>query len=159
MTELVFDGYTNGNTKDFVDGLVSTGDMGHVEDGLYFVDGRDDDMIVSGGENVYPAEVESLLVQHPAVQEVSVVGVPDPEFGQRLAAFVVVREGESLEADEVRELVEAPGDARVTDLHVWKVGPEAHAAIVSVAGVRNGELVRQRLAPVHELAHLTVEVR
>ena len=62
-------------------------------------------------------------------------------------------------ADEVRELVEAPGDARVTDLHVWRVGPEAHAAIVSVTGIRDGELVRQRLQPVHELAHLTVETR
>lgn len=105
--ELVFDGYTSGADKDRMDGLVATGDLGYVKDGLYFVAGREDDMIVSGGENVYPAEVESLLVQHPAVQEVSVVGVPDPEFGQRLAAFVVVREGESLEADEVRELVRA----------------------------------------------------
>ncbi|WP_010543459.1 CDF family Co(II)/Ni(II) efflux transporter DmeF [Sphingomonas elodea] len=62
-------------------------------------------------------------------------------------------------AEEVRALVEAPGDARITDLHVWRVGPEARAAIVSVAGVANAELVRQRLAPVHELAHLTIEMR
>ena len=62
-------------------------------------------------------------------------------------------------ADEVRELVEAPGDASITDLHVWRVGPEAHAAIVSVAGPVNAETVRQRLRPVHELAHLTVETR
>lgn len=62
-------------------------------------------------------------------------------------------------AEEVRELVEGPGDALVTDLHVWRVGPEAHAAIVSVTGVRDGDLIRQRLKPVHELAHLTVEVR
>lgn len=62
-------------------------------------------------------------------------------------------------AGEVRELVEAPGDAQVTDLHVWRVGPEAHAAIVSVTGLRDGEVIRQRLRPVHELAHLTVEVR
>lgn len=103
--ELVFDGYTNGQTKDFLDGLVSTGDMGYERDGLYFVAGRDDDMIVSGGENVYPMEVESLLVQHPAVREVSVVGVPDPEFGQRLAAFIALKDGESLDADEVKDLV------------------------------------------------------
>lgn len=77
----------------------------------------------------------------------------------RDTAAVLLDRTDAHVADEVRELVEAPGDARVTDLHVWKVGPEAHAAIVSVAGVRNGELVRQRLAPVHELAHLTVEVR
>jgi cation diffusion facilitator family transporter len=62
-------------------------------------------------------------------------------------------------AEEVRALVEAPGDARITDLHVWRVGPEARAAIVSVTGAANAELVRQRLAPVHELAHLTIETR
>lgn len=61
-------------------------------------------------------------------------------------------------ADEVRTLVEAPGDARIADLHVWRVGPEAHAAIVSVVGITH-ETVRARLAPVHELAHLTVECR
>lgn len=105
--ELVFDGYTNGKTKDFVDGLVSTGDMGHVEGDLYFVDGRDDDMIVSGGENVYPIEVEGLLAEHPAVREVSVIGVPDPDFGQRLAAFVALTEGHELSADGVKEHVRA----------------------------------------------------
>jgi len=62
-------------------------------------------------------------------------------------------------ANEVRELVEKPGDALITDLHVWRVGPEAHAAIVSVTGVRDGELIRRRVRPVHELAHLTVEIR
>lgn len=62
-------------------------------------------------------------------------------------------------AEEIRELVEGPGDAKITDLHVWRVGPEAHAAIVSVTGLRDGELVRQRLGPVHEVAHLTVETR
>ena len=105
--ELVFDGYTNGKTKDFVDGLVSTGDMGHVEGDLYFVDGRDDDMIVSGGENVYPIEVEGLLAEHPAVREVSVIGVPDPDFGQRLAAFVALTEGHELSSDGVKEHVRA----------------------------------------------------
>ncbi|MEN3121200.1 AMP-binding protein [Janibacter sp. LM] len=105
--ELVFDGYTNGNTKDFVDGLVSTGDIGHVEGDLYFVDGRDDDMIISGGENVYPIEVEGLLAEHPAVREVSVIGVPDPDFGQRLAAFVALNEGQGLTGDDVREHVRA----------------------------------------------------
>lgn len=60
-------------------------------------------------------------------------------------------------AEEVRELVEGPGDARILDLHVWKVGPQAHAAIVSVAGL-TAEAVRGRLVPVHELRHLTVEV-
>lgn len=105
--DLVFEGYTSGATKDFVDGLVSTGDMGHEKDGLYYVDGRDDDMIVSGGENVYPIEVESLLVEHPAVREVSVVGVPDPEFGQRLAAFITLNDGHDLTEDEVKDHVKA----------------------------------------------------
>ena len=106
--DLVFDGYTNeGKTKDFIDGLVSTGDIGHVEGDLFFVDGRDDDMIVSGGENVYPVEVEGLLAEHPAVREISVIGVPDPEFGQRLAAFVALNEGHSLDADAVKAHVRA----------------------------------------------------
>jgi acyl-CoA synthetase (AMP-forming)/AMP-acid ligase II len=103
--DMVFDGYTSGQTKDFVDGMVSTGDMGHVEDGLLFVDGRDDDMIVSGGENVYPSEVEALLAHRDDVLEVSVVGVPDDQFGQRLAAFVVLRDGSDLDEDGVKALV------------------------------------------------------
>lgn len=105
--DLVFDGYTNGQTKDFVEGLVATGDVGHVEGDLYFVDGRDDDMIVSGGENVYPSEVESLLSEHPAVREVSVIGVPDENFGQRLAAFVALTEGQSFSEDELKDHVRA----------------------------------------------------
>lgn len=64
-------------------------------------------------------------------------------------------------ADEVRELVETPGDVRIADLHVWRIGPEAHAAIISVVGRQgvDGDTIRARLAPVHELAHLTVEIR
>jgi cation diffusion facilitator family transporter len=76
----------------------------------------------------------------------------------RDTAAVLLDRTDTHVADEVRELVEAAGDARITDLHVWKVGPEAHAAIVSVAGRVNAETVRQRLGPVHELAHLTVEI-
>lgn len=77
----------------------------------------------------------------------------------RDTAAILLDRTDSHVADEVRELVEAEGDARITDLHVWRVGPEAHAAIVSVVGAVNGETVRQRLRPVHELAHLTVETR
>jgi cation diffusion facilitator family transporter len=62
-------------------------------------------------------------------------------------------------AEEVRELVEAPGDAKITDLHVWRVGPEAHAAIVEVKTRTSVEALRDRLRPVHEIAHLTVAVR
>ncbi len=77
------------------------------ENGLWFVDGRDDDMIVSGGENVFPLEVENQLAGHPAVVETSVVGVDDLEFGKRLCAFVVRRRGAELDADEVKSYVRA----------------------------------------------------
>jgi cation diffusion facilitator family transporter len=60
---------------------------------------------------------------------------------------------------EVREQVEGPGDARITDLHIWRVGPGAHAAIVSVDGSADADEIRRRLVPVHELAHVTVETR
>jgi fatty-acyl-CoA synthase len=86
-----FDGYTGGGNKEVVDGLMSSGDVGHFdENGLLFVDGRDDDMIVSGGENVFPREVEDLLSDHEDVVEAAVIGVPDDEFGQRLKGFVVM---------------------------------------------------------------------
>lgn len=87
-----FEGYTGGGGKEIIDGLMATGDVGHFDDaGRLFVDGRDDEMIVSGGENVFPREVEDLLSDHPDVEEAAVLGVDDEEFGQRLAAFVVVR--------------------------------------------------------------------
>lgn len=87
---LVFGGYSDGSSKTVVDGRMSTGDLGHLDAaGRLFVDGREDDMIVSGGENVYPVEVEDCLMSHPGVVEAVVVGVPDEEFGQRLVAYVV----------------------------------------------------------------------
>jgi fatty-acyl-CoA synthase len=87
---LVFGGYSDGSSKTVVDGRMSTGDLGHLDEfGRLFVDGREDDMIVSGGENVYPVEVEDCLMSHPAVVDAAVVGVPDEEFGQRLVAYVV----------------------------------------------------------------------
>jgi fatty-acyl-CoA synthase len=105
---MLFSGYTGGGSKDVLDGLMSTGDTGHFDDdGRLFVDGRDDDMIVSGGENVFPREVEDLLSGHPAVLEATVIGVPDPEYGQRLKAFVVVKEGEEVSADAVKDYVRA----------------------------------------------------
>ncbi|MDQ1439536.1 MAG: hypothetical protein QOK43_3165 [Acidimicrobiaceae bacterium] len=95
--ELLFEGYTGGGNKAMVDGLMSVGDMGHFDDdGLLFVEGRDDDMIVSGGENVFPSEVEDLLARHTDVADVAVVGVADDEFGQRLKAFVVACPGAKL---------------------------------------------------------------
>jgi fatty-acyl-CoA synthase len=103
-----FEGYTGGGGKDVIDGLMSSGDVGHFDDaGRLFVDGRDDDMIVSGGENVFPAEVEDLLAGHDAVAEVAVFGVDDEEFGQRLKAVIVRRDGASLSEDHVRRYVKA----------------------------------------------------
>jgi fatty-acyl-CoA synthase len=103
---MVFEGYTGGGDRERVGTLVSTGDVGHfTEDGLLFVEGRDDDMIISGGENVFPAEVEDLLHGHPAVADCAVVGVPDDEFGQRLAAYVVRRDGAPLDEATVRDYV------------------------------------------------------
>ncbi|MEA2335295.1 MAG: hypothetical protein QOG40_1785 [Solirubrobacteraceae bacterium] len=106
--EMMFDGYTGGGGKEIVSGLMSTGDVGHFDgDGRLFVDGRDDEMIVSGGENVFPREVEDLLADHESIEEVAVVGVPDDDFGQRLKAFVVPREGAQLSEDAVQAYVKA----------------------------------------------------
>jgi len=106
--EMMFDGYTGGGGKEIVSGLMSTGDVGHFDrDGRLFVDGRDDEMIVSGGENVFPREVEDLLADHESIEEVAVVGVPDDAFGQSLKAFVVLREGAKLGEQEVQDYVKA----------------------------------------------------
>jgi acyl-CoA synthetase (AMP-forming)/AMP-acid ligase II len=104
--EMVFDGYTGGGGKEIVRGLMSTGDMGHIDAaGRLFVDGRDDEMIVSGGENVFPREVEDLLAKHPQIEEAAVVGVEDDKFGQRLKAFVVTREDANLTGEQIKEYV------------------------------------------------------
>jgi fatty-acyl-CoA synthase len=103
--EMMFDGYTGGGNKEIIGGLMSTGDMGSFDaSGRLFVEGRDDEMIVSGGENVFPREVEDLLSNHDQIREAAVVGVPDDEFGQRLKAFVVCR-GEGLSEDAVKQYV------------------------------------------------------
>ena len=101
-----FEGYTGGGTKEFIDGLMASGDVGHFDDeGRLYIDGRDDDMIVSGGENVFPAEVEELLVTHPAIVEASAIGVDDEEFGKRLRAFVVTVKGTEVSEAEVKQFV------------------------------------------------------
>jgi fatty-acyl-CoA synthase len=103
---LRFSGYSGGGGKDTIDGLVATGDLGHFDHaGRWFIDGREDDMIVSGGENVYPAEVENLLATHYQVRESAVLGVPDAEFGQRLRAFVVPVPGAQVDPEELKLFV------------------------------------------------------
>jgi acyl-CoA synthetase (AMP-forming)/AMP-acid ligase II len=86
------------------DGWFETRDRGRLDDGGYlFIEGRSDDTIIRGGENVAPAEVEDALLRHPAVAESAVVGIPDEEWGQRIAAVVVLRPGASVDLDELRE--------------------------------------------------------
>jgi len=104
--EMAFEGYTGGGGKEDIDGLLSTGDVGHLDaEGRLFVDGRDDEMIVSGGENVFPREVEDLLADHDAVSEVAVIGVSDDEWGQRLKAFVVLRDGRGVAEVDIQSHV------------------------------------------------------
>ncbi|HEX4110114.1 MAG TPA: acyl-CoA synthetase [Solirubrobacteraceae bacterium] len=118
-----FEGYTGGGGKEVIDGLMSTGDVGHLDaGGRLYIDGRDDDMIVSGAENVFPAEVEEELGRHPGIADAAVVGVPDEQWGQRLAAFVVPVAGVRLTPEEVQEHVGAhlarfkvPRDVHIVD--------------------------------------------
>ncbi len=106
--EMSFEGYTGGGGKEAIDGLLCSGDVGHLDaDGRLFIDGRDDEMIVSGGENVFPREVEDLLADHGAVVEVAVIGVEDEEFGQRLKAFVVTNEEAKVSAEDLKAHIKA----------------------------------------------------
>jgi fatty-acyl-CoA synthase len=101
-----FEGYTGGGNKDMLEGLMASGDVGHFDsEGRLFVDGRDDEMIVSGGENVFPAEVEELLGAHESIREAAAIGVDDEKFGQRLKAFVVLTDGANLSEDDVKGYV------------------------------------------------------
>jgi acyl-CoA synthetase (AMP-forming)/AMP-acid ligase II/carbon monoxide dehydrogenase subunit G len=104
--EMLFEGYTGGGSKDVIGNLMATGDIGRFDDGgRMFVEGRDDEMIVSGGENVFPKEVEDLLSRHAAVSDVAAVGVDDEKFGQRLKAFVVLESGKKATEDELKSYV------------------------------------------------------
>jgi acyl-CoA synthetase (AMP-forming)/AMP-acid ligase II len=106
--EMAFEGYTGGGGKDECQGLLSSGDIGHFDsEGRLFIDGRDDEMIVSGGENVFPREVEDLIAGHEEVQEVAVIGVEDEEWGQRLKAFVVTVSSAEIDETGVKALVKA----------------------------------------------------
>jgi len=137
-----FDGYTGGGNKEVIDGLMSTGDVGHFDaGGRLFVDGRDDDMIVSGGENLFPGEVEELLITHPAVEEASVIGVDDEEFGKRLAAFVVLREGQELTDDDVRAFVK-------DNLARFKV-PRDVVFLPELPRNPSGKVLKRRLRELH----------
>jgi acyl-CoA synthetase (AMP-forming)/AMP-acid ligase II len=138
--EMQFEGYTGGGTKDLIDGLMSSGDIGHFDsEGRLFIDGRDDDMIISGGENVFPGEVEDLLAGHPAIAEVTVFGVPDEQFGERLAAVVVRRPGAELDADEVRRFVRE-------NLAAYKV-PRDVDFVDALPRTATGKVLKRELRP------------
>jgi acyl-CoA synthetase (AMP-forming)/AMP-acid ligase II len=102
--DLTFDTYIGGGTKDVVGNMTSTGDMGYFDEaGRLFIVGREDDMIVSGGENVYPRGVENALAEHPDVADNAVIGVPDADYGQRLVAFVVPQSGIEIDTATIRD--------------------------------------------------------
>jgi acyl-CoA synthetase (AMP-forming)/AMP-acid ligase II len=105
---MLFEGYTGGGNKDMIDGLMSSGDVGRFdENGHLFVEGRDDEMIVSGGENVFPAEIEDCLTRHEAVHEVAAIGVDDDDYGKRLKAFVVLEDGKDVSEDDLKAHVKS----------------------------------------------------
>ena len=106
--EMLFEGYTGGGSKDVIEGLMATGDVGRMDsESRLFVEGRDDEMIVSGGENLFPKEVEDLLASHEAVAEAAAIGVDDEKFGQRLRAFVVPKPGSQPTEDELKQYVKS----------------------------------------------------
>ena len=101
-----FEGYTGGGGKQIIDGLMSSGDVGYFDEhDLLYVSGRDDEMIVSGGENVFPAEVEDLVSGYPGVVEATALGVDDKEWGQRLRCFVVKADGANITEDDIKHYV------------------------------------------------------
>ncbi|QFG22819.1 AMP-binding protein [Actinomadura sp. WMMB 499] len=136
-----FDGYTSGRAVAAAGAPLPIGDLGHVDRaGRLHIDGRADDMIVSGGENVHPAEIEELLAAHPDIAEAAVVGVPDEEFGQRLRACVVAAPGSSggLDAEQVRKHVAA-------NLARYKV-PREVVFLDELPRTPTGKVVKRRLA-------------
>ncbi len=142
--QLAFEGYTGGGDKEHLGDLLSSGDVGHFDDGgRLFIDGRDDEMIVSGGENVFPREVEDLLSDHDGVVEAAAIGVEDEQFGQRLRAFVVKDEGSDLGEDELKDYVKA-------NLARYKV-PREIVFVDELPRNATGKVLKRELAE-HQLA-------
>ncbi|MBJ8345778.1 AMP-binding protein [Antrihabitans sp. YC2-6] len=133
-----FEGYTSGESRAFHGEYMISGDIGRFDDaGRLYVVGRDDEMIVSGGENIYPLEVEEALHAHPAVQEAAVVGVSDSRFGQRLAAYVVLAPGAEATADALAVHVK-------TELAGYKV-PREFAFLDELPRNASGKIVKRQL--------------
>src|SRR5271163_2072930 len=105
-TTFPFEGYTGGGKKQIIDGMLSSGDVGYFDErGLLYISGRDDEMIVSGGENVFPAEVEDCISGHPDVVEATAIGVEDKEWGHRLRAFVVKKQNADVDEATIKNHV------------------------------------------------------
>jgi fatty-acyl-CoA synthase len=135
---MLFEGYTGGGHKESIDGLMATGDVGRFDEaGRLFVEGRDDEMIVSGGENVFPAEVEDCLARHPAVVEAAVIGIDDEDFGKRLRAFVVT--SEEVSEDALKEHVK-------DSLARYKV-PREIVFLDELPRNATGKVLKRELAP------------
>src|SRR5579884_1350846 len=136
-----FEGYTGGGSKDEIEGLMASGDVGHFDErGRLYIDGRDDEMIVSGGENVFPAEVEELLSSHEQIAEAAVIGVDDEKFGQRLKAFVV-KSGDALSEDDVKSYVKE-------NLARYKV-PREVVFVEELPRNATGKVLKRELAEQH----------
>ncbi|WP_433590715.1 SDR family NAD(P)-dependent oxidoreductase [Nocardia sp. CA-145437] len=134
----MFHGYSDGRTKEMVGKHMDSGDLGHFDaEGRLFVDGRSDDMIVSGGENVFPQEVEEALLAHPAVADAGAVGVPDDDFGQRLVAAVVLEPGARVNARTLQRHIK-------TTLAGYKV-PRDIVFVPELPRTTAGKLRRQQL--------------
>ncbi|GII22353.1 AMP-binding protein [Planosporangium mesophilum] len=138
--DMLFEGYTDGGNKEWRNGLIATGDIGRVSpEGLVYVDGREDDMVICGGENVYPSAVENAIAELPQVRDVAVVGVPDRVYGQRLAAWIVLYQGEQLDSEGVREYVRRTA-AR------FSVPRDVHF-VAELPRNATGKIMRRYLAP------------
>jgi acyl-CoA synthetase (AMP-forming)/AMP-acid ligase II len=141
--EMLFEGYTGGGSKDVIDGLMATGDVGHLdEENRLFVSGRDDEMIVSGGENVFPREVEDTIANMKGVDEVAVIGIEDKDFGQALKAYVVKSNGASVSEDAVKKQVKE-------NLARFKV-PKAVVFIDELPRNATGKVLKKELKEKHE---------
>ena len=141
--EMLFEGYTGGGSKDMIDDLMATGDVGYLDDqNRLFVEGRDDDMIVSGGENVFPQEVEDLIARQDGVEEVAVIGVDDEKFGQRLKAYVVKKSGASVTEESIQQAVKS-------NLARYKV-PREVEFIKELPRNATGKVLKRELKEQHE---------
>ena len=141
--EMLFEGYTGGGSKDMIDGLMSTGDVGYLDDeNRLFVEGRDDEMIVSGGENVFPQEVEDLIARQDGVEEVAIIGVDDEKFGQRLKAYVVKKGGAKVTEESIQQAVKS-------NLARYKV-PREVEFIKELPRNATGKVLKRKLQEMHE---------